>query len=539
MSTIPNAPQEGTPLELEQLCRGGFFLPRQLRRDLVREYEDVKVKEVTKSLIYFLSAMTIGWRARFIVMAYSDFIKGPILNNKRWLDEPSGLGNDHAVRDALAQAKALDLIEQKETPWGTAYAIHRRYWQQLLAVLPRLLPKYDVLYHSVYNADADPLDSFPASNFSASAHLALVAPAAPPASQLEATEAQKQEGQRSIASNFTATKPQSQGTSAYKVEATGQQKRRSVARKLEAGMQRGEREIQRFPAYNREASKSTPRMLTMPTRLQIGSSALTNWKQAGLQIGSSEAATRSDGERAEDASKRYVSKILIKDTEETYTPNGASDDADGIEEDEELQEINALLAEKRAKEERLLAQLAQKDLPRFQRRPLEFALKSCRATIAQLEQDFAYRHSQLTASPVPWLQEEPSARENLPAPKPEQASVEIEESPTEEPAPPAQDECDQAKAEAAPAEPPPELTKEQWHRGIFEALCEAFSISMQTMSEPTRKMLNGACKQLRETGILPDQIVTLKRYYHHTFRDAACTPPALAKQAYLLKPMLA
>jgi hypothetical protein len=299
MSSV-SAPQEGTPLELEQLCRGGFFIPRQLRRDLVREYEDVKVKEVTKSLIYFLAAMTIGWRARFIVMAYSDFVKGPILNNKRWLDEPSGLGNDHAVRDALAQAIQLDLIEMKETPWGTAYAIHRRYWQPLLALLPRLAPKYDVLYHSIYSAEADPLDSFPASNASATSPLTLVPPVSSAASQLEAAIPQEPETQRSPAHNLEAIAPRSQGTAAYKLEAGTRQKQSAVASQL-------------------EARKPGPHLLTLPPRLQIGSSTLTNWKQPCIQIGSNGAATGPGGEGAEDTSKRYVSKIHKEDTKETYS----------------------------------------------------------------------------------------------------------------------------------------------------------------------------------------------------------------------------
>ncbi|HLL79833.1 MAG TPA: hypothetical protein VKT25_10050 [Ktedonobacteraceae bacterium] len=448
------------PLELDQeFCRGGFFIPRQLRRDLIAP----GVKDCTRSLVYFFASLTIGWRARFVVLSYGDIIQGPIINQKRWTDELSGLTSDHAIRDALAQAKANNMIEVKYTPWGTAYALHKRYWQQMLAILPRMAPKYDVLYRSVYNPDADPLTDESQSAYNLAASGDSDAPS--PAYKLEATKPDSQKKQGPSAYNLVADNRENMPPLAYNLVASRQQKQGSVAYKLEAS----ESEIPPVVTPGRLKIVSKP----APAKEEDTDPLLTIGLQGCLQLGSGAAykllATEQlpgQAPAGADASPKDTSKIRNKDTKDTYYVAGVSRDAsvapDGASAD-------ALGSSLRGKEDEDQPAASKANLSDSQPQPDASSLAWLHESSQAENPDIAYYRTQLRDARTELHREKEYAETCDPRDRPAvERRIQALEGSSEY--------FEKLLIEMIPKPP---LTDSNWQQQLFGVLCETFNVPAQ------------------------------------------------------------
>src|SRR5690348_9636178 len=113
--------------------RGYYRKPHQLRTDSRRQ------GEVTYKFVDFLTDLTFGWDSRWVLLSYDEIINGRLLfNGTRMPDTASGLLDPKSIRKAIALALEAELIEVRDTRWGTAYAIHHQYW-----VLVNFLPKWE------------------------------------------------------------------------------------------------------------------------------------------------------------------------------------------------------------------------------------------------------------------------------------------------------------------------------------------------------------------------------------------------------------
>lgn len=206
------------------------------------------------------------------------------------------------------------------------------------------------------------------------------------------------------------------------------------------------------------------------------------------------------------------------------TPPPASDPPSPAESEED----QALLDEKREKEQDLIAQLAEPNLPRFQRRPLEFALHACRTSMAELEERLAHSHTH-EATPGPRLHESPE--QAPPAPEPEQASDEPEPMTYEEFQQSADDEPDEARAE---------LPEVEWRKQLFGAICDLWQMDWHTLNKNERKRMNEAVLLLWQSKIFPDQFKQMPAIYRSIIsNNGALTYMALANHASEIKPYLA
>lgn len=72
-----------------------------------------------------------------------------------------------------------------------------------------------------------------------------------------------------------------------------------------------------------------------------------------------------------------------------------------------------------------------------------------------------------------------------------------------------------------------ELADERKRDLLFEALCEACGADWTQMTKAERGKYNAACKQLREIGAEPEEVIRRAKRYAYEHKDWALTPTAL------------
>ena len=99
-------------------------------------------------LVYFIADETLSWASHWALLTYSEILDGCRWHHGEGADVP----NAAAISRALKEAIERGLIEVRQVPAGTLYAIHRRFW-----LLAHLLPKWTIYKRLLYDATADPL----------------------------------------------------------------------------------------------------------------------------------------------------------------------------------------------------------------------------------------------------------------------------------------------------------------------------------------------------------------------------------------------
>ena len=134
---------------LEDYNKGYFFMPRELRAACAQVHKN------TSQLVEFIAEQTFGWHARWVYLTYDEIRHGRKKANGERMGPGSFLTQDKTVRRAIIDALADDwpLIEVRYCSWGTAYAIHKRFWRS-----SKLVPKWEFYGRTSYSPQDDPLE---------------------------------------------------------------------------------------------------------------------------------------------------------------------------------------------------------------------------------------------------------------------------------------------------------------------------------------------------------------------------------------------
>lgn len=137
------------PQEQPDYNKGYFVMPRELRAACAQVHKN------TSQLVEFIAEQTFGWHARWVYLTYDEIRNGRKKVNGERMGPGSFLTQDKTVRRAIidALAEACPLIEVRYFAWGTAYAIHKRFWRT-----SKLLPRWEFYGRTSYSPQDDPLD---------------------------------------------------------------------------------------------------------------------------------------------------------------------------------------------------------------------------------------------------------------------------------------------------------------------------------------------------------------------------------------------
>lgn len=126
---------------------GYYRKPHQLRTDTI------DLDGTIYKLVDFFADLTFGWGARWVILSQDEIIHGKRRpNGEHMTDLRSGLKEKKSIKKAIDTALELGLIEVKQTRWGTAYAIHRRYW----GLMP-FAPKWEIFGFIYHDPETDPI----------------------------------------------------------------------------------------------------------------------------------------------------------------------------------------------------------------------------------------------------------------------------------------------------------------------------------------------------------------------------------------------
>lgn len=134
---------------IEDYNKGYFSMPRELRAACAQVHKN------TSQLVEFIAEQTFGWHARWVYLTYDEIRDGRKKANGERMGPGSFLTQDKTVRRAIIDALAEErpLIEVRYFAWGTAYAIHKRFWHS-----SKLLPKWEFYGRTSYSPQDDPLE---------------------------------------------------------------------------------------------------------------------------------------------------------------------------------------------------------------------------------------------------------------------------------------------------------------------------------------------------------------------------------------------
>lgn len=126
--------------------QGYFLMPRELRAACAQVHKN------TAQLVEFIAEQTFGWHSRWVYLTYDEIKNGRRKQNGERMGPGSYLTQDKQVRRAIADALAQGLIEVRYLAWGTAFAIHRRFWAS-----SKLIPRWEFFKRTSYSPQDDPI----------------------------------------------------------------------------------------------------------------------------------------------------------------------------------------------------------------------------------------------------------------------------------------------------------------------------------------------------------------------------------------------
>lgn len=126
---------------------GYYRKPHQLRTDTIG------LDGTIYKLVDFFADLTFGWGTRWVILSQDEIIYGKRRpNGEHMPDLRSGLKEKKSIKKAIDTALELGLIEVRQTRWGTAYAIHRRYWG-----LMDFAPRWEIFGFIYHDPETDPI----------------------------------------------------------------------------------------------------------------------------------------------------------------------------------------------------------------------------------------------------------------------------------------------------------------------------------------------------------------------------------------------
>lgn len=126
---------------------GYYRKPHQLRTDTI------DLDGTTYKFVDFIADLTLGWGSRWVILSQDEIINGKRRpNGEHMPDLRSGLKEKKSIKKAIDTALELGLIEVRYTRWGTAYAIHHRYW----GLMP-FAPKWEIFGFIYHDPETDPI----------------------------------------------------------------------------------------------------------------------------------------------------------------------------------------------------------------------------------------------------------------------------------------------------------------------------------------------------------------------------------------------